>query len=110
MILEIHYGIAFLVVLCAAVFSWSQMGRRVMAVVLGIQILIGIIAAGLIRPLPPVIFIHILGALLALAAYMIARRLTQRSGNGAVPLTLSVIGLVLVMLTAYLGMHAVGLF
>lgn len=108
MILEIHWGFAFLVGVCAIVLGWTQLGRRVMAAVLGLQILIGIIAAALIHPLPPIIFVHILTALLALAAYMVARRITERSGNGAVPLVLSGVGLVLVFATVYLGMNAVG--
>ncbi len=108
MILEIHWVFAFLVVLCAIVLGWTQMGRSVMAAVLGLQILIGIIAAALIHPLAPVIFIHILGALLALVAYMVARRIAARDGNGTIPLILSAVGLVLVLVTGYLGMQAVG--
>lgn len=110
---DIHFGFAFLVALCALVFSWNTMGRRVMNVVIGLQILAGLALAGIIgmqhAPLPAGLLWHIVVALVALAAYVVARRAGERPGSGTVALAFSLLGLICVGLALYLGLHMAGL-
>ena len=106
--LDAHFAFAFLVLLCALVMGWVQLGRRVMAVVLGIQVALGLAVAawdGVLHvTLPPRIWIHIAGALLAMAAYMAGRRVVDRDPSATVTgYALSFVGLVLVGFTLYYG-------
>jgi len=111
-VLEAHLVLAFLVVFCAVVFSWNSMGRRVMSVVVGLQFLLGLVAAGMMgaahETLSPVIFAHILCALGALIAYPLARRLGDRPGGGPTGMALGALGFVLVLVGFYLGLHMAG--
>lgn len=113
-VFEIHYAVAFLVVLCGVIFSWSSMGRRVMNAVVGLQVLIGLVAAGMMGAqhlaMPPGIWIHILLGLAAVAAYGFARRLGDRAGGATSGLVLSLAGLVCVIAAFVVGLrlHNVG--
>lgn len=113
-VFEIHYAVAFLVVLCAAIFSWSSMGRRVMNVVVGLQLLVGLVAAALMgmqhAAMPPGIWLHILLALGAAAAYGFARRIGDRAGGASRGLLLSLVGLACVIAAFVVGLrlHNVG--
>jgi hypothetical protein len=108
----IHFVLAFLVLLCALVFSWNSRGRRVMNAVLGLQILCGIAYAGTLGmqhiPMPPAVGSHIAGAFVALAAYIFARRLGDRPGGERLGLVLSIVGLLCICATLFLGLHMAG--
>jgi hypothetical protein len=108
-VLEIHYAVAFLVVLCAVIFSWSSMGRRVMNGVVGLQLLVGLVAAAVMGArhvgMPPGIWLHILLALGALVAYIFARRIGDRAGGATTGLVLSVAGLICVLAAFALGLR-----
>ncbi|HTX59538.1 MAG TPA: hypothetical protein VMH02_07630 [Verrucomicrobiae bacterium] len=109
---EIHFVVGFLVGLCALFFSWNSRGRRVMNVLLGIQVLIGLALAGSFGmshvPLPPGIWGHVAFGLAGLVAYAFARRIGDRPGGGRAGLALSLIGLLCVAATLYVGWHAAG--
>jgi hypothetical protein len=108
----IHWGFAFFVVLCALLLGWVQMGRRVMNVVIGIQILIGIVYAAVlgasIAAKGEMLAIHVVCALAALAAYIVGRRLGERPNSRPAAIMFSAIGFVLVLVTAYLGLKTYG--
>jgi hypothetical protein len=106
--LEVHLGFAFFVFLVALFVGWVQMGRRTMSAILGIQILIGIVAAVWLAiahyPLPPTLWIHIVGALAAMFAYIAGRRVYDR-GNAGAAVGLSLLGFVLLCFTIWYGWH-----
>lgn len=103
---QIHLGFAFLVLLCALLLGWVQLGRRVMIALVGVQFLIGMIYAALLgKATPPDVLWHVLGAVLATVAYVAGRRLGDRSTSPAVPIALSLLGLLLLIGTAYVGVH-----
>lgn len=106
--LEIHLGFAFFVFLLALFIGWVQMGRRVMVTVLGIQVFIGLAVAAVAGanhlPLPGSLWIHILGALLAMGAYIAGRRVFDRAPqNVPAALGFSAAGFVLVIFTIWYG-------
>lgn len=108
--LEVHLGFAFFVFLLALLVGWVQMGRRVMAAVIGIQVLIGVVIsawAGMTHvPLPATLWVHIAGALLAMFAYIAGRRLYDRSPHYRVQaVLLSVLGFVFIVLTIAYGLR-----
>jgi len=103
-ILDAHFIVAALVILCAFVFSWNTMGRRVMVAVTGLQFLVGLVVAGVFHPASPVIWLHISGALAAMFAYIFARRLGEEPGKGTLAVALSMLGLLLALGTFSLGM------
>jgi hypothetical protein len=108
----IHFVLAFLVVLCAAVFSWNSRGRRVINAVLGLQALCGIALAASYplqhASMPQTVWLHAAATLGALLAYGFARRLGDRPGGGTTGLALSIAGLLCICATIYLGLHAAG--
>jgi hypothetical protein len=110
--LEIHLGVAFLVVLCAVVFSWNELGRRVMNAIVGLQVLIGLAVAGVMGaqhvPIPRTIGLHVIVAIVILACYGMASRFGKRPGGGRAALVLSLIGMVAVFYNVYLGWHMAG--
>jgi hypothetical protein len=106
--LEIHLGFAFFVFLLALFVGWVQMGRRVMVAVIGIQLLIGVVIsawAGMTHvPLPGTLWMHIVGGLIAMFAYIVGRRLYDRSPEYRVPaIGLSLLGFIFVILTIWYG-------
>lgn len=108
--LEVHLGFAFFVVLTGLFVGWVQMGRRVMAGIIGIQLLIGVVVsawAGITHyPLPGTLWIHIAGALLAMFAYIAGRRLFDRAPQKPLPAVgMSLLGFVLLLLTIAYGFH-----
>lgn len=110
--LEIHLGFAFFVFLTALFVGWVQMGRRVMAAVIGIQVLIGVVVAALAGaahiPLPGTLWIHIAGALIAMFAYIIGRRVFDRSRGNVIPaVALSLLGFIFIILTIAYGFSLV---
>lgn len=110
--LEVHLGFAFFVFLSALFIGWVQMGRRVMVTVIGIQVLIGIVVAawaGIARiPLPATLWVHIVAALVAMAAYIIGRRLYDRSAQyGMQSIGMSLLGFIFILLTIAYGLHLV---
>src|SRR5665213_1599640 len=108
----IHWVFAFLVLLTAVTMGWVQMGQRVMVTVIGVQVLIGIVYAAMLGPALSSVGArlgeHILGALLAMGAYIVARRLGMRGASRAVQLAVAAVGLLLVIGTAYLGLKMSG--
>lgn len=111
-ILEIHLVVAFFVALCAVIFSWNSMGRRVMNAVTGLQFLVGLITAGILGanhiPMQPAIGAHAASALLAMVCYIFARREGDRAGGSRRAMVLSVLGVVFVFISIYLGLHMAG--
>jgi hypothetical protein len=108
----IHWVFAFLVLLAAVTMGWVQIGQRLMVTVIGIQVLIGIVYAAMlgaaIAGMGGRIAEHILGALLAMGAYIAARRLSTRGASRAVQLLVAAAGLLLLIGTAYLGLKMHG--
>jgi len=106
-VLEIHLVIAFLAVLCAVVFSWTPLGRRVVNAVVALQFLVGLSAAGIMGAshvaLPPPIWGHLLIAVLALACYGMAMRFGKQAGGATRALLFSIAGLVLIVLNVVMG-------
>lgn len=111
-VLEIHLVVAFLLALCALVFSWEMRGRRVVNAVAGLQFVLGLVVAGMFgashQPLPPQLWLHIVIALLILAAYGMAVRLGKRAGGASASLIASIVGILLVFTNIYIGMHMYG--
>lgn len=108
--LEVHLGFAFFVILTALFVGWVQMGRRTMIGVIGIQILIGIVIAawaGITHyPLPGTLWIHIVVALAAMFAYIVGRRLYDRSPQKPLPaIAMSLLGFILLVATIAYGFH-----
>ena len=107
-VLDAHFAFAFFVFLCAITIGWVQLGRRVMVTVLGIQVAIGIAVAawdGIAHvALPSRLWVHILGALLAMGAYIAGRCIVDRSPNAMYAgLLMSLIGFALVLFTIWYG-------
>lgn len=104
----IHWSFAFLLILCAALLGWVQLGRRLMVALFGIQFVIGVVYLGMlgagVAALGGRLWLHILGWLLAMSAYIVGRRLGEGTRNRTVPIVLSALGLVLLLLTGYLGL------
>jgi hypothetical protein len=111
-LLEIHLVVAFLAALCALVFSWNAIGRRVVNAVVGLQFLVGLAVAGSMGAahvaLPPVVWLHLVIALLVLGAYGMAMRAGKRAGGATRALVLSIAGLVLIFVNIWLGWHMTG--
>ncbi len=110
--LTIHFALAWLVAICAVFFSWNALGRRVMNAVLGLQVLAGLIVAGLLgashAPMPPLLIGHVLLGFAALIAYAVARRLGDRPGGAGRALIASIVGLLCIASAIYLGLHMTG--
>jgi hypothetical protein len=108
-VLEVHLVLAFLAGLCALIFSWTANGRRVVNAVVALQFLVGLALAALLGAkhvaLPPAVWLHLLVALAALAAYGLAIRAGRRAGGASQALILSIIGLVLIVLNITMGLH-----
>lgn len=108
----IHWVFAFLVLLSAVALGWVQIGQRVMVAIIGVQVLIGIVFAAMlgagIAGQGARIAEHIAGALLAMGAYIAARRLSQRGASATVQFALAGAGLLLLLLTAYVGLKMHG--
>lgn len=111
-LLEIHTVVAFLVILCAVVFSWNDLGRRVVNAVVALQFLLGLALAAVMGAahlgMPPQLWVHMLGAILVLGAYGMAMRYGKRAGGSRAALGFSIVGFVLIFLTFYLGLHMAG--
>ena len=112
LLLETHYVVAFLVVLCAIVFSWSSLGRRVVNAVAVLQLIVGIALAGVMgssrMPLPQTIWVHILSAVVVLGCYGMAMRYGRQAGGARAALAFSAFGLIFTCVTFYLGLHMTG--
>ena len=108
-VIEIHLVLAFLVALCALVFSWTPNGRRVVNAVVGLQFLMGLTVAAVMGanhvPIPPAVWLHLLVAVAILACYGIAIRAGKRAGGATLALTLSVLGIVLIVINILIGLH-----
>jgi quinol-cytochrome oxidoreductase complex cytochrome b subunit len=111
-IVEIHFVLAFLAALCALVFSWTALGRRVVNAVVGLQFLMGLIVAGVLganhEPLPPQTWLHLAIAVLVLGAYGMAIRAGRRAGGASRAMIFSIAGLVLLLLNVWIGMNVAG--
>jgi hypothetical protein len=106
--LEVHLGFAFFVFIAALFVGWVQMGRRAMVGIIGIQILIGIVIsawAGIAHiRLPDTLWVHIVGALIAMFAYIAGRRIYDRSPQyGLAAVGMSLLGFIFVILTIWYG-------
>jgi hypothetical protein len=103
-----HRVVAFLVGLCALIFSWNPGGRRVVNAVAGLQLLIGIVLAAYMGiahvPLPAMIYAHIVAAIAIMACYGFAMREGKRAGGGTRALVLSLLGLVFIVLNIVGGL------
>jgi hypothetical protein len=110
LLIDTHFIVAFLVALCALVFSWNSMGRRVMNAVAGLQLLIGLILAGVLgarhTPLSPLTLVHLLCAVGVLVIYVLAKRLGDRPGGERIGLILGALGVILVFVTIALGLQS----
>jgi len=110
---ETHQVVAFLAALCAIIFSWNPTGRRVVNAVIALQLLLGIAVAAVMGAqhlaMPALLWLHLLIALAALAAYGLAMRFGKRAGGASLALGCSVAGLLLVMVNVYLGLHMAGM-
>ncbi|HUY11320.1 MAG TPA: hypothetical protein VMV73_03565 [Candidatus Dormibacteraeota bacterium] len=102
--LDAHFIVAWLVIICALVFSWTTLGRRVMVAVTGLQILVGLIVAAVLHPPNPLIALHILGAVAAMVAYIFARRTGEKPEQRVLSIVLSAVGVLLVAATFSVGL------
>ncbi|MEO6834492.1 MAG: hypothetical protein ABI231_01105 [Candidatus Tumulicola sp.] len=106
---DIHFVLAYLVALCALVFSWNALGRRVIGAVLGLQVLAGLALATFLtanhQALPRGAALHIGAALAALLLYGLASRTGKRPDGARGALALSLLGLLCVAATLYLGVR-----
>jgi hypothetical protein len=106
-VLTVHLVLAFLAALCAVVFSWTSNGRRVVNAVVALQFLVGLVLAGVMganhQTIPPQVWLHLLVALSALAAYGMAMRFGRRAGGARLALIFSVVGIALIVLNIVLG-------
>ena len=108
-VLEIHLVIAFLLALCAIIFSWNVMGRRVVNAVAALQFVVGLVAAGMLgKNAPPAVWVHLLVALVILTSYGMAMRAGKRAGGATQALFFSIVGFVLVFVNIWLGWHMAG--
>jgi len=112
-LLESHEVLAFLVVLCAIIFSWNAAGRRVVNAVVALQFLLGIVIAAVMgsqhQEIPPMIWTHFTLALAILASYGLAMRFGKQAGGATRALAFSVLGVVLVLLNVYFGFRMAGM-
>jgi hypothetical protein len=112
-VVEIHLVLAFLSGLCALIFSWTPNGRRVVNAVVGLQFLMGLVVAGVEganhETLPPLLWLHLLVAIVILGCYGMAMRLGKRAGGARPALLLSLAGLVLIIVNIWLGAHVAGM-
>jgi hypothetical protein len=108
-VLEIHLVVAFLAALCALIFSWTPLGRRVVNAVVALQFLLGVVLAALMgsahEPLPPQLWGHLIVAVLVMACYGFAMRAGKQAGGARRALVLSIAGLALVIINILLGVH-----
>ena len=106
-VVDFHFVLAFLVALCAVVFSWSALGRRVVNAVLAVQILVGaaiiVVAWVQHQALPRLTVVHVAGALATAAMYGFAIRADRRNG-GRGALVFALLGWVLAGATIFVGM------
>lgn len=111
-IIEIHLVLAFLAALCAVVFSWTALGRRVVNAVVALQFIMGLIVAGTLGanhvPLPPQVWLHLVIALVVLACYGMAIGASRRAGGATRALVFSIAGLVLLLLNIWIGLQVAG--
>ena len=110
MTVDMHFALAFLVGICVLAFSWNALGRRVINVVLGVQILLGLVLIGLHLaqhvPLEPQVMRHVGLAIAAASFYGAASGVERRRPDrGGVVLALSIAGLVCAGLALVLGMQ-----
>jgi len=112
-LLETHQVVAFLALLCAIIFSWTAMGRRVVNAVVALQFLLGVALAGVFGAnhfaLPPLIWLHMLIGIVILGCYGMAMRFGKRAGGANLALVSSIAGLVLIVLNVWLGLHFAGM-
>ncbi len=110
---EIHLVLAFLSALCAVIFSWTPNGRRVVNAVVALQLVMGLVVAGVLganhEPLPPTVWLHLLIAVVVLACYGMAMRLGKRAGGARRALFLSILGLALILVNIWLGARLAGM-
>lgn len=111
-VLQIHLAFGFFIFLLGLIVGWFQPGRRLLVAIIGFQIALGVIVAGWAGArhitLPGTLWIHIVGGLLAMAAYIVARRLGARSITyRPVALAISLLGLVLIVFTVWYGSNLV---
>jgi hypothetical protein len=106
-VLEIHLVLAFLVALCAVVFSWTPNGRRVVNAVVVLQFVMGLVVAAVMGAshitIPAAVWLHLLVAILILACYGMAMRAGKRAGGATPALTFSVIGIALIVINIVMG-------
>ena len=111
-VLEIHLVVAFLLALCALIFSWNASGLRVVTVVATLQFVLGLIAAGMFGashvPMPPQLWVHIVLAVVILGVYGMAQGMAKRAGRRGASLALGVTGIVLIVMNILLGWHMAG--
>lgn len=112
-LLETHQVVAFLAVLCAIIFSWNATGRRVVTAVVTLQLLLGLVIAGVSGAQhvaqPPALLWHVVIGVLVLGAYGLAMRFGKQAGGALRALVFSIVGLLLVLGNVYLGLHMAGM-
>ncbi|MDE2481127.1 MAG: hypothetical protein KGN02_02925 [bacterium] len=103
-LIEIHLVVAFLLALCALVFSWNTMGRRVVNAVAVLQFVVGLAIAGMLgKAAPSQVWVHLIVALLILGAYGMAMAAGKREGGSSRALIFSIVGFILVFANIWLG-------
>jgi hypothetical protein len=111
-LLEVHLVVAFLLAFCAIIFTWNPSGRRVVNVVAGLQVLVGIVVAavmGMSRiPMPSSVWVHLLLAVGIMACYGFAIRNDKRAGSGNRGLMYAILGLVLIVMNIAYGWKMAG--
>ena len=100
-LVDVHFVFAFMVALCAVVFSWTPLGRRVAAVVLTLGLLTGL---GLIlrhsilhEPVQALTALHAFESFLALVFYASAVVADTRGANRWIGTALGLLGALTVL-------------
>ena len=102
--LNVHYGVAFLIAALAVFAVWQTPGRRITLYAVTLQILLGIvlIVQGMQAP-----WYHYALAVLAWIGYMAANAAARRSAAARNVLLISGASTLLILIAFYVGMHAV---
>jgi hypothetical protein len=104
-VLVVHLALGILVALCAALFVWRRMGRRITLYLLTLQIFIGIWLLVQQFKAPSA---HYSLAFLGWVGYMAANAMGRKPGQERNVLILSAVSTLMILVAFAMGLHAAG--